>query len=515
VESADTKLAQKEAALQAALKRADDLSKNKDTIQKSADKFEQKFKESEYTISVHQKKVRDLELKLEKAELNLKTIKEQAGNDKELGEAQLDDQGRMEKRYKFEVKKAEAMKVQIALEQSKNAVGFTRSQKWEAKAQKFKQAMYAAEQHARRIAARVRKKWAMKLINEQDKHTKHLLKLKHLIALRQTKHDAEILKIQTKEESAQRSADKFKAKSGNQGEITKYIAGLVAEQAVRGRVLRKYMVNMDKIRKKYNKKLGKEWTDEIKRLQGQLKAYKNGKVIAGLKYKIMKLKSEKKAAGNQKRVKIEVKRSQELDIQTLLGAAIKQATKGSEHRSADENRRRVDVAVASVVNTVKAADDKKGKALAQNALAHEEEEFETPVDRNPASMQNTIKHLAKENRELRERLARAGTKTGALVESNAEPKQQATPKKKLTRKQQKLLGKLDNLLKMSGLPKKNLKIESDSQPQHEVELPKPPADDTMKTEQSSAGGSAGEADELGELRKGAFLVPAEDRELQD
>merc|ERR1712137_1435659 len=97
-----------------------------------------------------------------------------------------------------------------------------------------------------------------------------------------------------------------------------------------------------------------------------------------------------------------------------------------------------------------------------------------------------------------------------------EPKQQRAPEKKLTRKQQKLLGKLDNLLRMSGLPKKNLNMKSDSEDVHEVELPKPPPDDTGKKQRSSTSGED-EGDELGdvgELRKGAFLVPAEVRELQ-
>merc|ERR1711988_1578222 len=111
---------------------------------------------------------------------------------------------------------------------------------------------------------------------------------------RQGEFDQKLVKLNAAKDTAERTADKATASAGNQGELTTYIAGLVAQQEVRGRVLRKYMTNMANIRKKSNKKLGQEWKDEIARLKKQLAAYKNGREISKLKYKIMKMKSKAK-----------------------------------------------------------------------------------------------------------------------------------------------------------------------------------------------------------------------------
>merc|ERR1711988_1910682 len=186
----DVKLAQKEQALQSAMARANQLSKQNDGLQRQLEKFKNKAERSEYKVSLEKQKAAKAAMNLEKQKIATAAIRRTAKHDQELGEAKNAKDGRMEVKYKYEVKAAEALKQQIAMEQSKSAVSFSKNQKWEAKAQKYKQAMYAAEAHARRIAARVRKKWAMKMIKEQDTHTKSLMKLKHLIAVRQAKHDA-------------------------------------------------------------------------------------------------------------------------------------------------------------------------------------------------------------------------------------------------------------------------------------------------------------------------------------
>merc|ERR1712159_800014 len=103
----------------------------------------------------------------------------------------------MFEKYKAEVKAAAVLKNEVAQEQSKVALGKSKSTKFEALAQKYKQGMAAAELHARRVATRVRKKWAQKLINNQNQHTKEILKLKRLISVRQAKHNKRITELRT------------------------------------------------------------------------------------------------------------------------------------------------------------------------------------------------------------------------------------------------------------------------------------------------------------------------------
>jgi len=487
-EAAEVKNAALDAALKKAVARAKQLAQHKDDAQKKADDYKTKLEKAEYKLFLEKKKATDLDAKLKKSELKRDMDRKSAQHDMELGEAEKDKDGRMEVKYKYEVKAAEALKQQVAMEQSKNAVSFSKSQKWEAKAQKYKQAMYAANAHARRIGARVRKEWAMKMIKEQDAHTKALLKLKHFVALRQAKHDAELLRVKNQRDSAKRSADKATAAGANQEEVFKYVAGMVSEQAVRGRVLRDYMAKMQKIRQKYNKQLGKEWKDEIKRLRKELDKYKNGAEIAKYKYKVMQLQHQLKEKHQQRVIKMEVKRSQELDIQTLLSAAIKQASKGSDGRSEEENRKRVDAAVEAVIRTVKAADTQKGKDLATKA----DQEVDLPGSsshQSPAEMRATIQKLRAELKSRRKETA----------VSDEQTKSQKTDhrKKVVTPKQEKLLRQLQNLVKMSGQSKGKTKIETDIQevPLAEVQ--------TGPGHHGDASGSKG----LGELRTGAFLSP--------
>merc|ERR1719353_2853163 len=105
------------------------------------------------------------------------------------------------------------------------------------------------------------------MITEQDQHTKELMKLKNLMGKRQAAQDAKIVKLHAKADSAQRAAAKAGNAAGNQEAMSNYIAGLVSEQAVRARVLRVYMNKSMKIRQKYQKKLGSEWTDENKSMK--------------------------------------------------------------------------------------------------------------------------------------------------------------------------------------------------------------------------------------------------------
>lgn len=527
VEATETKLAMKDAELEKAVARADELAKHKDALQKKHDDMKVKLEHAEYRLSLEKKKSATNAIELQKRQLELNMVKQSAKHDRELGESKSGHDEQMENKYKYQVKATQALKEQVGMARQKAALNYAKNQKWEAKAQKYKQAMYEAENHARRIASRVRKKWVMKMINEQDAHTKELLKLKSVIALRAAKNDAEILKVKNQRDAAQRQEAKAEGKATNGEQITNYVAGLVAEQAMRGKVLRNYMFNLEKIRGKYQKNLKNEEYEEIKKLKHELDQYKNGREIAGYKYKIMKLQNQLKEADHQKEIHMEVKRSQELDIQTLMAAAIKRASRGSEQRSAEENRKRVDAAVEAVIRTVKAADDEKGSKLARDAIKEVDGESK-PVDGNPIKMRETIARLQKENQMLRTKMK--GNPKGDVDAFKDEEDEEGPPEVPVsvpgipkpsgqTNTQKKLLTKLNNLIKLSYLPKKNNKVETDVREVHHEdpatqEEKSGASNEEGKREEDSEAPRVYDATQLGELRKDALLVPAES-ELQD
>merc|ERR1719506_705824 len=67
-------------------------------------------------------------------------------------------------------------------------------------------------------------------------------------------------------------------------------------------------------------------------------------------------------------INLEIKRAQNLDIATLLHAAISRAQKGSKKRTGEQNRKRVVRAVNAVINTVMAGDRSQGAKLAAKAM---------------------------------------------------------------------------------------------------------------------------------------------------
>merc|ERR1712070_536654 len=186
------------------------------------------------------------------------------------------------------------------------------------------------------------------------------------------------------------------------------------------------------------------------------------------------------------------------------------ASKGSSARSEEENRKRVDTAVAAVVKSVKAADSQKGKDLADHALA-KELDAESSTSKDPATMTKTIAALQEENRKLRAKLQVSGEQHQDTADADAGSVNHKIGKH-MTPKQKKLLGKLGKLIKLSELPQSNNKITTDVARVYEPEVPKPPSDAKRKVgDNDGTKPSTHEysADSLGELRKDALLVPAE------
>lgn len=485
----------KDAALKRATKRARKLAKRKDHLQKLADKYKRRNKHSQFRAYLAKKQARDLKLKYEKMKLKLSMAKKKVKHEEELGEAGGEKEALkgMEMKYKFEVKSNVAAKKQVQMLQANQALRGSKSLKWEAKAQKYKQMIQGALNHARKVATRVRKEWAMKLIKEQDMHTKELMKLKHLMGTRQAQQDAKIVKLHAKADAAERAASKAGNAAGNQEAMSNYIAGLVAEQAVRAKVLRVYMNKSMKIRQKYNKKLGSEWKDEIKRLKKTLRGYKNGRKLTQLKYKIMKLKHKLKESKKQKHIHLEVRRIQNLDIATLLHGAISTAQKGSEKRTAEENRKRVVSAVNAVIAAVMAGDRAKGAKLAAKATQNQMNMAAPQAGTKPdqslsiSSLQATIQKLQQQNTQLKKKVH-----AGAALAKASRKTKVNTELAHMTKKQRRLWNQLHNLVQASSLPSENLTIKtSKTSP-----IPAVNAIAAIKTAQ------------IGALQKGVFL-PAE------
>jgi len=501
-------LAIKSAALKRATARLNKLSTGKDAVQQAADNYKRKLKHAKYRVYTEKKKQRELKLALKKMQVKYEMSSKHAKNEEMLGESGSgkDALKNMEMRYKSQVKETQAFSEKLEMLTAKSTKSYSRSQKWEAKAKQYKQAMDAALLHARRIGERVRKGWATKLIKEQDDHIKEIQKLKNRMVIRQAKYDAEVIKLNDKANAAETAMDSAKNSAGNQGMMTQYIAGLVGEQRVKGRVLRKYMTKMGKIRKKYNTKLGEEWKEEIKRQKKELDAYKNGRKMTKLKYKIMLLKQKLKAKKKQRHMNLEVKRAQNLDIQTILHAALSRAQQGSKKRTAEENRQRVVSAVNAVVKTVMSADRVKGNELAKQAI--HTEPAATPSD-HEQKLEAAVEKLKQQNTALKGKLAAKDNKTRNkdTDKSNISPKvvvstdvknSEGSKKKKLTAKQAKLWNQLHSLVKMSELPGANRVKKSTKKNVHKQLLGQPI---------STIGQYS--LEKLGKLQKGAML-PAEE-----
>lgn len=525
IKKEEAALAIKAAALKRVTKRQNALAKGKDKLQAAKDKYYRKLKHSQFRVHLLKKKTRNMKLKLKKMQLKYSMAKKNAKHEEELGEAKDDKSGEkaMEKKYKFQVKAGIADKQKVQLLQSKTTLGVAKAQKWQAKALKYKQAMYAALSHARKTASRVRKNWAVKLIKEQESHTKEIQRLKNLMGVRQAKADAKLVAVNSKADSAERNAAKSKNSAGNQKLMANYIAGLVAEQAVRGKVLRVYMNNMSKIRQKYNKKLGAEWEGEIKRLKKELRSYKNGRNMTRLKYKVMKLKHKLKQAKKKKMINLEIKRAQNLDIATLLHAAISRAQKGSKKRTGEQNRKRVVRAVNAVINTVMAGDRSQGAKLAAKAMkgADSAPDKKAAGSVKVSKLQDEIRRLRKKNAKLEKKVGAQASLATASKKSKVQ-KRKASGTGHMTKKQRALWRQLHSLVKMTGLPKDRIKITTNKKREYKPDPPKPPPSRKMAAAKKAKAQAEKEAptpkmdlSEVGALRPGALLSPLRRAEEDD
>jgi len=284
---------------------------------------------------------------------------------------------------------------------------------------------------------------------------------------------------------------------------------------VQGRVLRKYMNSMSKIRRKYNGKLSLEWETEIKKLKKKIRAYKNGRNLTAAKYKIMQLNHKIKQIKKRKEIHLEIKRAQNLDIATLLHGAISDAQKGSAKRSGAENRKRVVAAVNAVISSVMANDRGKARAIASKAINSADMPGQAATGRE-LTLQAELKAEQVRNAALQ---ARLNSNTGMPPAPQAEKKTQkgATPKKAkmtankaMTKKQRVLWKQLRGLVKISALTGKNLVTVTEKKRPYKAALPKAPPkpNSSLKAHPQYP---LQPSSELGAIRKGAFL-PAQERD---
>ena len=279
---------------------------------------------------------------------------------------------------------------------------------------------------------------------------------------------------------------------------------------------------------------------QVKKLKKKVKQLQNGHTIAKLRERIMSMKQKAMLkAGNQK-VKLELKRSQNLDIQSLLHAAIDEAGKHAHHMTAEMHRKRVRAAVMAVTQLVGAADRKKGKEIADEAM----QDIYTPMRPISPGDKKYVSKLESQNKRLRAKLQRyeaAGkipVKKGPVELERAAIRRAGTRGGgRLSSKQQTLMGKLDNLIKLDNLPGANRKVSESSAktmpPAAELgEVQQLPSSELGEAQRRQKGrqeeeftnrvddqlhhaaevaGVRNVDDEVGELKKGAFLVPSLER----
>ena len=527
LKSEQTQMKIDEKELETDRKKLAQLTRADDKDSRKAAALQTKLKQEQYKAFLLRKKGQEAKLELKKEKIKERIAEKTAKDSEAIGR---NEENRGEKamfeKYKAEAKLVATVKNQLAQEQSKVALGSSKATKFEAEAQKYKNGMTAAQLHSRRIADRVRKKWAAKLISEQDAHTKEILKLKKLMAVRQTKHDTAVRKLRGQVRRLSSAKSKYKGAAQNEAQQMKYMASQLGEQSTKEHVLQKYMQKSGEQRQRYMKKLVAGYDKQARKLKKKIKDLQNGREVAKLREQIMGMKQQAKADARKRTIKMELKRSQNLDIQSLLYAAIKEAGKGAHNLPPAVARKRVKAAVMAVTQLVGAADKRKGKEIADQAIMDVDQHM--PLI-SGGGAQNA-RELQQENAKLRAKLARLEAAQQVPIQPTVKEMQQSAAKHqmnkggKMTRQQKNLMGKLDNLLRLQKLPRRNAKIEED-QPLKKREVSRLLANELgeaaqrrkeeswdlqLENAKKVAGLAPAPDKEVGELEKGAFLVPSED-----
>ena len=241
----------------------------------------------------------------------------------------------------------------------------------------------------------------------------------------------------------------------------------------------------EELKKKLDKKAEKEGGDSAENSEEEEDEGTEG----GGKKKVSKKKTGGAAGGTASNDSLADKILKEKGVPTnlalskLMRAAIKEAGEGAGGRSEQENRDRYSTAVGAVLDIIEQSATEKGRQVADKALS------KLSKKQDPAELHSVEAENLKLKREVAElRTTRDPDQNGA---SNVDTSQKKAHKGVLTQKQEMLMDNLDGVVKMGKQRPPTLGESAEVHPMQS--------------------GSESESfdDQLGELERGALLVPAQ------
>lgn len=355
------------------------LSEGNSNLEKKSDEYRQKLGHAQYRVAMEKEKYDQLSMDFKKLTLKHQLLKQQKGKVKISESGNKVRAELYENKYKVQIKVSQASDKEVELMKARARLLYTKNARSEAKAQQFKTEKDEEIAHGQRVADAVRAKWSTKLVNEEVKHSKSVLKMKHELEKVELESEKNKVKADKRVDKAKQIAANEGNKAKNMKIAEKFTTELVGRQEVKAGVMQEYVKNMDKIRERYNNQYQEEYEAEIKNLKDQIASFKNSKKFVKQQYEILLLKnqlknakkgtatkgnpqasngfatssSENSRAENSRTVDVEQRSigidEQRVDLSTMLAAAIKRVEKKAAHMTVAEQRRRLNAVINSIV----------------------------------------------------------------------------------------------------------------------------------------------------------------------
>jgi len=390
-----------EKELQAQQKQLQTLTDSNSALEKTSTQYKHKFDHAQYRVAVKKEKLDQLDFEYQKLKVKHALLKQQKGGGgaaKDLGEAGA-ARDMYENKYKVQIKVGAAADKEVELLKARAHLLYTQSSRAEAKAQRIETEKEEEIKHGQRVADAVRAKWSTKLVNEEVKHSKTLMKMKHKLEGVELKSEKKLVKADKKLDREKIIANKAENEARNERIAGKFTTEMVGRQQVKAGEMRAYVKNMEKLRHRYNKQYQTEYETEIKKLQRKVEGFKNKRLYVKMQYKILKLQQRLKEAhhstGTQQdedydnydtdssSSKLRGNRGnrgnggnggngihqQSVDLGTMLAAAIKRVDKKAAHMTVEEQRKRLSAAVNAIVAYHTVHQQTKANRLVDAALS--------------------------------------------------------------------------------------------------------------------------------------------------
>merc|ERR1711988_347390 len=197
-------------------------------LQSKSNRFKHKLGHAKYRASMSKQKYLQILGEYKKLKLKHELLKQQNGASAkvELGSERAKAE-MLENKYKMQVKVSQAADKEVELLKARSQLLYTRASRESMKASEYKQEREDEIANAKQVADSVRAKWSAKVIDEQVKHTKQLMKLKHKMEQYQLKMEQKLLASEKALDHEKRIASKEENKARNRKMKEKYVAELV------------------------------------------------------------------------------------------------------------------------------------------------------------------------------------------------------------------------------------------------------------------------------------------------